>query len=149
AVRLERAGVGIWGTAPDSIDRAEDRQRFADLLSKLGLRQPPNGIALQVEEAVRIARRLTYPVLLRPSYVLGGRAMEIVYDEESLRRYMERALDAAPERTILIDKFIDDAVELDVDAVCDGRQVVIGGGIGQHRRGRAPSGGSPVFPPPQ
>jgi len=127
AVPLEQAGAPILGTSPDAIDRAEDRERFAALLTKLQLRQPPNGIAVGVDQAARIAERLTYPVLVRPSYVLGGRAMEVVYDELSLRGYMERALEAAPERTILIDKFIDDAIELDVDAVCDGQQVVIGG----------------------
>ena len=126
AVPLQTAGVPILGTSPDSIDRAEDRERFAALLSRLELQQPPNGIALSVDDALRIAERLTYPVLVRPSYVLGGRAMEIVYDEKSLRRYMERALDAAPDRTILVDKFIDDAIELDVDAISDGQRVVIG-----------------------
>lgn len=142
AVPLERAGVSILGTSPDSIDRAEDRERFAALLSKLGLRQPPNGIALSVDEAVRIAARLTYPVLVRPSYVLGGRAMEIVYEEASLRRYMERALDAAPDRTILIDKFIDDAIELDVDAISDGTRVVIGGIMEHIERAGVHSGDS-------
>ncbi|MFQ5666518.1 MAG: carbamoyl-phosphate synthase large subunit, partial [Candidatus Binatia bacterium] len=127
AVPLERAGVPVLGTSPDAIDRAEDRERFAQLLAALNLKQPPNGVALEVEQAVRVAARLSYPVLLRPSYVLGGRAMEVVYDEESLRTYMGRALDAAPQRSILIDKFIDDAIELDVDAVSDGRRVVIGG----------------------
>jgi carbamoyl-phosphate synthase large subunit len=142
AVPLQNAGVPILGTSPDSIDRAEDRQRFAALLSKLQLQQPPHGIALSVEEAVRIAERLTYPVLVRPSYVLGGRAMEIVYEPESLRRYMERALDAAPDRTILIDKFIDDAIELDVDAISDGRQVVIGGIMEHIERAGVHSGDS-------
>jgi len=142
AVPLQQAGVPILGTSPDSIDRAEDRERFAALLSKLELRQPPNGIALSVEDAVRIAKRLTYPVLVRPSYVLGGRAMEIVYEEEGLRGYMERALDAAPERTILVDKFIDDAIELDVDAISDGRQVVIGGIMEHIERAGVHSGDS-------
>ena len=142
AVPLQQAGVPILGTSPDSIDRAEDRERFAALLSKLGLRQPPNGIALSVDDAVRIAQRLTYPVLVRPSYVLGGRAMEIVYEEEGLRGYMERALEAAPERTILVDKFIDDAIELDVDAICDGQQVVIGGIMEHIERAGVHSGDS-------
>jgi carbamoyl-phosphate synthase large subunit len=142
AVPLAQAGVPILGTSPQSIDRAEDRRHFADLLSKLGLQQPPNGIALSVEDAVRIARRLHYPVLVRPSYVLGGRAMEIVYDEESLRGYMQRALEAAPERTILVDKFIDDAVELDVDAICDGKRVVIGGIMEHVERAGVHSGDS-------
>jgi len=142
AVPLEQAGVPILGTSPDSIDRAEDRERFAELLSKLELKQPPNGIAKNAGEAATIARRLGYPVLVRPSYVLGGRAMEIVYEEESLRRYMERALEAAPERTILIDKFLDDAIELDVDVVSDGKTVVIGGIMEHIERAGVHSGDS-------
>ncbi len=142
AVPLEKAGVRILGTTPDSIDRAEDRQRFAELLEKLKLRQPPNGIALNVESALDWAHRLTYPVLVRPSYVLGGRAMEIVYTDEDLKRYMTRALEAAPERTILIDKFLDDAVELDVDAISDGTQVVIGGIMEHIERAGVHSGDS-------
>ena len=142
AVPLKEAGVPILGTTPDAIDRAEDRERFAVLLEKLKLRQPPNGTARSVADAVEIARRLTYPVLVRPSYVLGGRAMEIVYEEASLRGYMERALDAAPERTILVDKFLDDAIELDVDAVCDGTLVVIGGIMEHIERAGVHSGDS-------
>jgi carbamoyl-phosphate synthase large subunit len=142
AVPLERAGARILGTSPDSIDRAEDRERFAELLDKLELKQPPNGIALSVDAAVAAANRVGYPVLLRPSYVLGGRAMEIVYDEAGLRRYMERALDAAPERTILIDKFLDDAIELDVDAICDGERVVVGGIMEHIERAGVHSGDS-------
>ncbi len=142
AVPLQRAGVNILGTSPDSIDRAEDRQRFAALLEKLGLRQPPNGIALTVDEALHVAEQLTYPVLVRPSYVLGGRAMEIVYEPDSLRGYMARALEAAPERTILIDKFLDDAIELDVDAISDGKQVVIGGIMEHIERAGVHSGDS-------
>ena len=142
AVPLQQAGVPIFGTSPDSIDRAEDRELFAAMLSTLGLKQPPNGIARSVDEAATIARRLTYPVLVRPSYVLGGRAMEVVYEEDSLRGYMQRALDAAPERTILIDKFIDDAIELDVDAISDGKRVVIGGIMEHIERAGVHSGDS-------
>jgi carbamoyl-phosphate synthase large subunit len=142
AVPLERAGVPILGTPPEAIDRAEDRQRFAAMLDKLGLRQPPNGSALSVEEALRIAHGVGYPVLVRPSYVLGGRAMEIVYDDQSLCNYMERALDAAPGRTILVDKFLDDAIELDVDAVADGKRVVIGGIMEHIERAGVHSGDS-------
>jgi len=142
AVPLQQAGVPILGTSPDSIDRAEDRERFATLLSTLDLRQPPNGIARSTDEAARIAERLTYPVLVRPSYVLGGRAMEVVYEEESLRGYMERALDAAPDRTILIDKFLDDAIELDVDAISDGKMVVVGGIMEHIERAGVHSGDS-------
>ncbi len=125
AVPLEQAGVSILGTPPDAIDRAEDRERFKLLLERLGLRQPANGTARSVEEAVAIAQDIAYPVLVRPSYVLGGRAMELVYDEASLRRYMREAVSA--ERPVLIDKFLDDATEVDVDALSDGQQVVVGG----------------------
>ena len=127
AVSLERAGVPILGTSPDSIDRAEDRERFRAVLDKLGLRQPPNGIARSAAEALRIAEQISYPTLVRPSYVLGGRAMQIVYDQASLERYMREAVSVSPEHPVLIDKFLDDATEVDVDAVSDGRSVVIGG----------------------
>lgn len=127
AVPLREAGVPILGTPPDAIDRAEDRERFKEMIEILGLRQPPNGIARSVSEAVIIAQTVTYPLLVRPSYVLGGRAMEIVYDEESLRRYMREAVSVSRDKPVLIDKFLDDAIEVDVDAVSDGRTVVIGG----------------------
>jgi carbamoyl-phosphate synthase large subunit len=127
AIPLERAGVRILGTSPDSIDRAEDRERFKAVVDTLGLLQPPNGTSRSLEEALRIARALEYPVLVRPSYVLGGRAMEIVYDEASLRRYMREAVAVSPEHPVLIDKFLDDATEVDVDAVSDGHDVVVGG----------------------
>ncbi len=127
AVPLEQAGVSILGTPPDAIDRAEDRERFKLLLERLGLRQPANGTARSVEEAVAIAQDIAYPVLVRPSYVLGGRAMELVYDEASLRRYMREAVSVSAERPVLIDKFLDDATEVDVDALSDGQQVVVGG----------------------
>jgi carbamoyl-phosphate synthase large subunit len=127
AVELERAGAPIIGTSPDAIDRAEDRERFKDLLDRLGLRQPPNGTARSTSEAATIAARIGYPVLLRPSYVLGGRAMEIVRDEAELRDYMARAVAASPDHPVLVDKFLDDAVEIDVDCIGDGRDVVIGG----------------------
>ncbi|MBN1572281.1 MAG: carbamoyl-phosphate synthase large subunit [Deltaproteobacteria bacterium] len=127
AVPLERAGVPIIGTSPDSIDRAEDRERFQELLNKLKLKQPDNGIARSVGESIEIANKIGYPVLVRPSYVLGGRAMEIVQDEEDLRNYMRLAVMASPEHPVLIDKFLSDALELDVDAVSDGEEVFIGG----------------------
>jgi len=128
---LEQAGVPIIGTAPDSIDRAEDRKRFRAVVQKLNLLQPDNETATSIEEAREIAARIGYPVVVRPSFVLGGRAMEIVYDQPSLDRYMERAVDASPERPILIDKFIEAAVEIDVDALADGQDVIVAG-IMQH-----------------
>ncbi|GLI39060.1 carbamoyl-phosphate synthase large subunit [Geobacter hydrogenophilus] len=127
AVALEKAGVPIIGTSPDAIDRAEDRERFQEMLHKLNLLQPENGTARSFEEAEEAANRIGYPVVVRPSYVLGGRAMEIVYDVENLRRYMTTAVQASPEHPILIDKFLDKAIEIDVDALCDGTEVVIGG----------------------
>lgn len=131
AVALEKSGVPIIGTTPDAIDRAEDRERFQALLHKLNLLQPENGIARSYDEAVKIAERIGYPVVVRPSYVLGGRAMEIVYDVERLRNYMKYAVDASPEHPVLIDKFLKDAIEVDVDALADGTNVVIGG-VMQH-----------------
>ena len=131
AVPLEKAGVPIIGTSPDAIDRAEDRERFQVLLHKLNLRQPENGVARSVPESEKVAARIGYPVVVRPSYVLGGRAMEIVYSIEQLRNYMKHAVAASPEHPILIDKFLEDAIEVDVDALADGQEVVIGG-IMQH-----------------
>jgi len=131
AVALEKAGVPIIGTSPDAIDRAEDRERFQALLHKLDLKQPENGLARSFEEAEKVADRIGYPVVVRPSYVLGGRAMEIVYEVEALRNYMKHAVAASPEHPILVDKFLEEATEVDVDALCDGYEVVIGG-IMQH-----------------
>jgi carbamoyl-phosphate synthase large subunit len=127
AVPLEKAGVNIIGTTPDNIDRAEDRKRFKGLLKKLGLIQPLNGTANSAEEAKKVAEKIGYPVVVRPSYVLGGRAMEIVYDEEALEDFVSRAVEASPEHPILIDKFLEDAIEIDVDAVADGENCVIAG----------------------
>jgi carbamoyl-phosphate synthase large subunit len=127
AIPLEERGVRIIGTSPDSIDLAEDRERFRDLVQKLGLKQPQSGIARSQQEALQIARDITYPVMVRPSYVLGGRAMEIVYKEEALKRYMNEAVRVSPNHPILIDKFLKDAKEVDVDAICDGKTVVVGG----------------------
>jgi carbamoyl-phosphate synthase large subunit len=127
AIPLQKAGVKILGTSPQAIDRAEDRKRFAQLINKLKLRQPPNGTARSPAEAQRIARRLGWPVLVRPSYVLGGRAMEIVYTPEELDDYMSRAVMASPHHPVLVDKFLEDAVEIDVDAVSDGERTVIAG----------------------
>src|SRR6059036_3790373 len=128
---LEAAGVPILGTSPDAIDIAEDRERFEALADRLGVTQPPNGIARSVEEAVAVAQRICYPALVRPSYVLGGRAMEIVYDDGSLREYFVKAARVAPEHPVLIDHFLEDAFEADVDAIADGTRCVIGG-VMQH-----------------
>ena len=142
AVPLEQAGVPIIGTSPDAIDRAEDRERFAALLTHLGLRQPRNGTALTVDGAVEVARRIGYPVLVRPSYVLGGRAMEIVFDDEALRQYMDRAVEVGPGRPVLVDQFLEDAIELDVDAISDGETIVVGGVMEHIERAGVHSGDS-------
>jgi carbamoyl-phosphate synthase large subunit len=123
---LKAAGVRILGTQPESIETAEDRQLFATMLDRLGLRQTPNGSATSAEEAVAIARKIGYPVLVRPSFVLGGRAMELVYNEEDLRRYMASAIEVTPDRPVLIDRFLEDAIEVDVDCISDGETTVIG-----------------------
>ena len=149
AVALEKAGVPIIGTPPDAIDRAEDRERFKDLLDDLKLEQPPNGTARSVDEAARIAERLTYPILLRPSYVLGGRAMEIVNDEAGLRDYMQRAVMASPDHPVLVDKFLDDAIEIDVDCIGDGHDVVIGGVMEHIEPAGVHSGDSACALPPR
>ncbi len=151
AEALDRLGVQILGTAPDAIDRAEDRERFAALVQKLGLLQPPNGLARSSEEAVKIARDIGYPVLLRPSYVLGGRAMEVCHEERSLVDYMTRALAATPDietRPVLIDQYLAQAIELDVDAVTDGQDVIIGGVLEHIEEAGVHSGDSSMAMPP-
>ncbi len=148
AVGLEKAGVPIIGTSPDSIDRAEDRKRFSELVRTLGLRQPENGSAVEVRDALGIAHGIGYPVLVRPSYVLGGRAMEIVYDDASLEHYMRRAVWASPERPVLIDRFIEDAIEVDVDMVSDGRISVIGGILEHIEEAGVHSGDAAMVLPP-
>ena len=127
ALSLEKAGVTIIGTSPDAIDRAEDRERFQQAVNRLHLTQPMNSTVFTLDEAVRDAQKITYPLVVRPSYVLGGRAMEIVYDEIDLRRYFKEAVKVSNESPVLLDKFLDNATEVDVDAVCDGKDVVIGG----------------------
>ena len=129
--RLEEAGVPVIGTSPDAIDRAEDRERFQQLIEKLGLKQPPNSTVRSVEESIEAAQKITYPLVVRPSYVLGGRAMEIVYNEEELDRYMHDAVKVSNESPVLLDYFLSAAIEIDVDLVCDGEQVVVGA-IMQH-----------------
>jgi len=131
ALPLHRAGVKVLGTSPDAVDLAEDRERFSALLRKLDIPQPESGTAMGLEEARQIAERIGFPVLVRPSYVLGGRAMAIVYDRSHLERYVREALQAAPGHPVLIDRFLEDAYEVDVDAVADGERVMIGG-ILQH-----------------
>ncbi|HEY7217429.1 MAG TPA: carbamoyl-phosphate synthase large subunit [Candidatus Binatia bacterium] len=149
ALPLERAGVPIIGTSPDSIDLAEDRERFAKLIQKLEIKQPDNGIARSYDEAFKIAEGLGYPVLVRPSYVLGGRAMQIVYDSDALKQYMTRAVSASPEHPVLIDKFLDDAIEVDVDALGDGEHVIIGGIMEHIERAGVHSGDSACSLPPK
>jgi carbamoyl-phosphate synthase large subunit len=148
AIPLEERGVKIIGTSPDSIDLAEDRERFRDLVEELGLRQPESGIARSQEEAIRIANDIGYPIIVRPSYVLGGRAMEIVYAEDSLRRYIREAVKVSPNRPVLIDKFLKDAKEVDVDALSDGRTVVIGGVLEHIEEAGVHSGDSAMVLPP-
>ena len=146
---MERAGVPIIGTPPDSIDLAEDRERFKELLERLELRQPTNGTARSAAEALRVAESIGYPVLVRPSYVLGGRAMEIVYEEEKLKDYLETAFQNSVEHPILIDKFLDDATEVDVDAIADGERVVIGGIMEHIEMAGVHSGDSACSIPPR
>ncbi|MEL4203921.1 carbamoyl-phosphate synthase large subunit [Plesiomonas shigelloides] len=124
---LEAAGVPVIGTSPDAIDRAEDRERFQQAVNRLGLKQPKNATVTAMEQAVEQAKQLGYPLVVRPSYVLGGRAMEIVFDEIDLRRYFTTAVSVSNDAPVLLDCFLDDAIEVDVDAICDGQQVLIGG----------------------
>ena len=145
---LEEAGVRILGTSPDSIDIAEDRQRFEKIARELGVEQPPNGTATSIEGAIEVANRIGYPVLVRPSYVLGGRAMEIVYDETTLLDYFARAFRVSEDRPVLVDSFLEDAVEADVDAISDGTTVVIGGVMQHIEQAGVHSGDSACVLPP-
>ncbi|MDH5786488.1 MAG: carbamoyl-phosphate synthase large subunit, partial [Chromatiales bacterium] len=148
AQALEAAGAPIIGTTPDSIDLAEDRERFQKMIEKLGLRQPPNRTARDPETAVRLAEEIGYPLVVRPSYVLGGRAMEIVYNESELRTYMKDAVKVSNESPVLLDRFLDDAIELDVDAICDGTDVLIGGIMEHIEQAGVHSGDSACSLPP-
>ncbi len=148
AAKLKDAGAPIIGTSVESIHRAEDRDEFAAMIQKLGLNQPPNGIAKNINEAVKIASSLSYPVLIRPSFVLGGRAMKIVYDEEELRAFINEAIAASENRPVLIDKFINDAIEVDVDAVSDGDDVIICGIMEHIEEAGIHSGDSACVLPP-
>ena len=145
---LEKAGIPIFGTSPESIDLAEDRERFGKLIKNSRIRQPEWGTAFNFKEARKIARKIGYPVLVRPSYVLGGRAMEIVYDEASLERYIKEAASVSPDHPILVDKFLEDAFEFDVDACCDGKQTVISGFMQHIEEAGIHSGDSSCVLPP-
>ena len=148
ALPLARCGVPIIGTSPDSIDCAEDRERFKEILVKLGLHQPPNDTAMSADEAIRKAKELGFPVLVRPSYVLGGRAMRIVYDEESIQRFIQEAMQVNPDHPVLIDKFLENAIEIDVDAVADGKRCVIAGIMEHIEEAGIHSGDSACVLPP-
>ena len=148
AAQLEDAGVPIVGTSPSAIHLAEDRREFGEVLVKAGLPAPAFGTAINAEEATEIAARIGYPVLVRPSYVLGGRGMEIVYDESSLRSYIERATEISPDRPVLVDRFLDDAVEIDVDVLCDGTEVYLGGVMEHIEEAGIHSGDSACALPP-
>ncbi len=149
ATALLEAGVHIMGTHPHSIDRAEDREQFQAMLKKLGLVQPDNGTAQSVEEAVQVAASIGYPVIVRPSYVLGGRAMKIVYNSDALENFTRLAIEASPEHPVLIDKFLEDAVEVDVDAICDGERTIIGGIMEHVEEAGVHSGDSACILPPR
>jgi carbamoyl-phosphate synthase large subunit len=145
---LEANGVPIIGTSPDAIDRAEDRERFQQMVQELGLTQPPNTTARSEDEALARAATIGYPLVVRPSYVLGGRAMEIVYDATELTRYMHHAVRVSNESPVLLDRFLDDAIEVDVDAICDGKDVLIGGIMEHIEQAGVHSGDSACSLPP-
>ena len=145
---LEKAGVPIIGTSPDAIDCAEDRERFQQMLQKLGLKQPPNRTARTPDEALRLAQEIGYPLVVRPSYVLGGRAMEIVQEQAQLERYMREAVKVSNESPVLLDRFLNDALEVDVDALCDGEEVIIGGIMEHVEQAGVHSGDSACSLPP-
>jgi carbamoyl-phosphate synthase large subunit len=145
---LEKAGVPIIGTSPDAIDCAEDRERFQQMLQGLGLKQPPNRTARTPDEALRLAQEIGYPLVVRPSYVLGGRAMEIVQEQAQLERYMREAVKVSNESPVLLDRFLNDALEVDVDALCDGEEVIIGGIMEHVEQAGVHSGDSACSLPP-
>src|SRR6185503_1080573 len=148
ALELERAGVPIIGTTPDSIDIAEDRERFQKLLHQLQLKQPPNRTARTEEAAIQLAHEIGYPLVVRPSYVLGGRAMEIVHGDKDLERYMREAVKVSEKSPVLLDRFLDDAIEVDVDCISDGTEVMIGGIMEYIEQAGVRSSGSTYSLPP-
>ncbi|MEM7481884.1 MAG: carbamoyl-phosphate synthase large subunit [Acidobacteriota bacterium] len=145
---LEAAGVPIWGTSPDAIDLAEDRERFGALLAEEGILQPPHGSATSEKEALAVAERIGFPVMVRPSYVLGGRAMAVCWDEANLKAYMARAADVSEGQPVLLDRFLEDAAELDLDLICDGEQAVVAGLLGHIEEAGVHSGDSAAVLPP-
>ncbi len=148
ARELAKAGVPIIGTSPDAIDCAEDRERFQQLINELGLRQPRNGTVRSREEGLRLAKVFAYPMIVRPSYVLGGRAMKVIFNEQELARYMKSVTEVSADSPLLLDQFLDDAIEVDVDAVCDGKQILIGGILEHIEQAGIHSGDSScTFPP--
>ena len=149
ALPLKRLGVPVIGTDPENIDLAEDRKRFGKLLDDLQIPSPENGTATSVEEACAVARRLGYPVLVRPSYVLGGRAMVIAYEEDIVRQYMREAVSFSQERPVLVDRFLEDATEVDVDCLSDGEDVLIAGIMEHIEEAGIHSGDSSCVLPPQ
>jgi len=148
AEALEAAGIPILGTSPDAIDLAEDRERFQVLLQDLRLRQPPNGIATSLEQAIKVANVIGYPVLLRPSYVLGGRAMRIVHDQQGLQDYMASAVQVSGDSPVLVDSYLNDAIEVDVDALADGTDVRVAGIMEHIEEAGVHSGDSACSLPP-
>ena len=145
---LESAGVPIIGTTPDAIDMAEDRERFQKMLNSIGLKQPPNRTARTPEDAIRLAEEIGYPLVVRPSYVLGGRAMEIVHEQAQLERYMREAVKVSHDSPVLLDRFLNDALEVDVDALSDGTDVIIGGIMEHIEQAGVHSGDSACSLPP-
>ena len=145
---LHDAGVPIFGTSPDAIDRAEDRERFRDFLQEVGLRQPESGVATSIAEGLAITKRIGYPVITRPSYVLGGRAMEVVYDDQDLERYLTTAVQVSHERPVLVERYLVDATEVDVDAICDGTECIIGGILEHIEEAGVHSGDAAMSLPP-
>ena len=148
AQELEKNGVPILGTSPDSIDLAEDRGRFQEFVNKHNLKQPPNGIATNIDDAMQVSEKVGFPLVVRPSYVLGGRAMEVVYKKSDLETYLVEAVQASPKSPVLLDGFLNQAIEMDIEAVCDGQQVVIGGILQHIEQAGIHSGDSACSLPP-